>query len=860
MTMIRRILNISLLFISLSPLLHQPSVAFQVKDEDSSLPYHTYRLYSAEEIGSTLLDWQRLYPDLIRVTTSQQEFDLPTAGDSWDCPFDATVAGCLNYYAVVQDYVTHPEGSASSNRLPTVLLSGALHGDERVGPTAVMEATRVLLEAATCESYPRFTTNSTQFNIDQTQAIQCQDQLQRVYGITPTQQQWLARLVNTRRILVVPTANALGYDRNSRLEESDDPNRDFPYDQLDPTLCMRTIAARTLNELFRKYLITNSFTFHGGTELLGYEWGNPSWYGKVSPDDIAQDQLAQGYVQYGGAFQGSNGDLHPYYEYGDMNSIIYYVRGGFEDYAYAGSWDKKHILACTPTTYGGYDTQKTIYEDGMLRSFNMLVETSWSKEPSENDLGTTQNLLYENSDNNGKDQQRRRQTRNLRGTYSASVIPRLSASQRIPNGHIPRNLRLSIASIDLVQPYLRVTAVNDVTLADDLVPLTESTHKHNACAHRTFVRDAADRLIEQAIETGAVPVVSAPLQSNPTLQWSVGGAMNIDETSLWVAVLANDTVQAPNGVAWLTSYICGNPILTITSYAKRLEANEIQNSFIPIGSNLQGNGFFSDSNQPTTMGPVFSATLDLAALNVTQQTTFIVLAGAKVDSEWTRLPNEAVGPANTNPQSHMVQARTNDTWFFENTGGFVIQGQSTWFSNPILLHLVDDAHNSKGTQHHNDRTQDPSKRPAITTIGKEATTGSPTAAPAEEFLPTQAPTEEDTSAGASDDLYIADTVVPSTEESWGPVTMDPSYDPTIAPIQQLLPPQFQKRVREIPYPGQSLADIFRMVDQLIKEEETALELMDGGGRQRHAMEIQQPTTPIPPRAKRKSLEELPPRP
>jgi hypothetical protein len=312
-----------------------------------------YTLLSAEQVTSTLQSWQTEYPEFVVTHTSQDVFGLPAAGDSSDCPFDATVDGCLNYYAVLQDYVSHPEGSASSNRLPTMLLSGALHGDERVGPTSVMEAARILLEAAACEALPRYTlTDDTQWETDFAQFTTCRQTLKERYGMGDTQRQWLARLMSTRRILLVPAANALGYYRDAREEGNIDPNRDFPYDQLpeDAALCMQSIAARTLNELFRYYLISNSFTFHGGTELLGYEWGNPSHFGSLSPDDVAQDQLARSYSVYGGNFKGEDGEDHPDYVYGDMNSIIYYVRGGFEDYAYAGSWDTDRMIVCQPDT------------------------------------------------------------------------------------------------------------------------------------------------------------------------------------------------------------------------------------------------------------------------------------------------------------------------------------------------------------------------------------------------------------------------------------------------------------------------------------------------------------------------------
>jgi hypothetical protein len=42
-----------------------------------------------------------------------------------------------------------------------------------------------------------------------------------------------------------------------------DPNRDFGFD-VDPSKCMLTVAARTVNELFREYIFRLAITFHGG--------------------------------------------------------------------------------------------------------------------------------------------------------------------------------------------------------------------------------------------------------------------------------------------------------------------------------------------------------------------------------------------------------------------------------------------------------------------------------------------------------------------------------------------------------------------------------------------------------------------
>lgn len=37
---------------------------------------------------------------------------------------------------------------------------------------------------------------------------------------------------------------------------------------------MLTIAARTVNELFREHIFVQALTFHGGLNAIGYPWGN----------------------------------------------------------------------------------------------------------------------------------------------------------------------------------------------------------------------------------------------------------------------------------------------------------------------------------------------------------------------------------------------------------------------------------------------------------------------------------------------------------------------------------------------------------------------------------------------------------
>ena len=110
-----------------------------------------------------------------------------------------------------------------------------------------------------------------------------------------------------------------------------------------------------------------------------------------------------------------------------------------EDWSYAASWDTDRGVQCSPKTYGGYPPERTNYGPGNLRTFNALVETSNDKTPQDADLGTDEDLLT---------------------PYGAG------------NGHISRNVRLSLALIDLVEPYVQILDAAGRELRDDVVPLS----------------------------------------------------------------------------------------------------------------------------------------------------------------------------------------------------------------------------------------------------------------------------------------------------------------------------------------------------------------------------------------------------
>ena len=296
--------------------------------------------------------------------------------------------------------------------------------------------------------------------------------------------------------------------------------------------------------------------------------------------------------------------------------------------AYAGSWTPELVKPCTPKTYGGYPAEKTTYNNSTLRAFNILVETSDVKGPKKH-LGTSLDIL--SGDTKG-------------------------------NGHISRNIRLSLLSADLVEPYVGVVGVNKLALTDDIVPLT-------------------DRAYEGCQKTKAVTV--AKNAKHVDIEWTVGGALTIDDTKLWYAHW--DDV---NG-----DVDCWNQPKS-TQNLKRAGDDDVL---------LKGYGYFSKlgsvpspedsaSGMKMTNGPLFRASVPLDEFKKGDK--IVILASAMVDQSWMNQPNDIM--PKMAPQSHIVNARTDSNYHHESNGKH-IQGRTEWFSLPLTV-VIGDFTDSIGTR------------------------------------------------------------------------------------------------------------------------------------------------------------------
>jgi hypothetical protein len=258
---------------------------------------------SLEEVEARVAGMVAAHPTLARAWTAQQAYGTQAG----TCRERGQPVVCKHTFLKLTNF-TSGEGSASAAQSqalldrPQLFFSGNLHGDEWVGPVTLLALAELLLACGADA---------------------------RAACFSP----WLARLLNTRTLVLLIVSNPAGYSREGgpvREDSGLDPNRDFPYATAD---CLRSSTAQAINSAWREHVFQLAVTFHGGMESITYEWGAPAQTGSASesPDDAAQAALCGAMRDVAGVF-----DSHPY-ALGRTNDIVYPVEGGMEDWAYAGA-------------------------------------------------------------------------------------------------------------------------------------------------------------------------------------------------------------------------------------------------------------------------------------------------------------------------------------------------------------------------------------------------------------------------------------------------------------------------------------------------------------------------------------------
>jgi hypothetical protein len=201
---------------------------------DLSDDNYVYRSYT--KMRQDIRDIVAKHPRLFDLKVAEKVFDVYGAGYTPEKDCDSSE--CETFIVEI----------GNKDKLmpstPEIFLSGAVHGNERVGPTVVYYLIELM-----AERYDNNIDSEINFAL-----------------------RWI---MDNRRIVVTPFTNAHGYFKHKREERMIDPNRDFPY-MRGPQECMQTITARVVNELFRSHLFRLAITFHGGTTSVSYEWGSPN--------------------------------------------------------------------------------------------------------------------------------------------------------------------------------------------------------------------------------------------------------------------------------------------------------------------------------------------------------------------------------------------------------------------------------------------------------------------------------------------------------------------------------------------------------------------------------------------------------
>lgn len=100
-----------------------------------------YKYMSYGEIVAKLKALAQTYPDLVDIDNVQDKYDVASPGT---CGEDGA---CKVWFIKITNKRTMGTvGSAESQLRPRILFSGEVHGNERVGPMAVMALAEALLE------------------------------------------------------------------------------------------------------------------------------------------------------------------------------------------------------------------------------------------------------------------------------------------------------------------------------------------------------------------------------------------------------------------------------------------------------------------------------------------------------------------------------------------------------------------------------------------------------------------------------------------------------------------------------------------------------------------------------------------
>ena len=593
-----------------------------------------YIKYDYEQIMTIFENLSKTCGHYIRIDTSQKRYNL----DSVDgCGRNK----CTNLIVFMTDF-----DSYTLDR-PAYYISGILHGDEELGPTSVTNFAQYF-----CDTYD-IKKNSLYHNI-----------------------------LKNKIIIMTPMTNSFGYYNKQRKEKVFihktkeyklvDPNRDFPYNKSndDIQICMQTLSARTINEIFNEFIIGGAITFHGGTSKLAYAWGNNIHVQKINnvissteaPDFNAFNNIGKIMVKSSSSKDNLDNNITDYI-LGDMTSILYPLDGALEDWAYGG-WENninqklgikfKPIKTCKPDSFSEYhmtwnfsNINENIYSDYddnyKLRCLMYLVETSDDKQPNSSKYGNN--------------------------NFTTDIFDFYNTTNFF--GYIPRNMRMIYSGIDLISAsiYLDVQniyikSINDYTnkiIIPFLFMGCLSLQKYS------IYKINFERISKKMIE-------KTTFQSNS----NINSNLIISEINEGISCYFNN----------LTYYN-----LTVTAQKrKNITSNRNLQDFHKNYKGGKVDRFIRPGGNYDYLGNILNSKQLKFDKYMNHKGSIYYIQGEGPDQEWK---NQRNPDPNVEPQSHVVRSKVNSSYFVKN-GNYSLKSNYYFYSYPVVVfdngevYIVDD--------------------------------------------------------------------------------------------------------------------------------------------------------------------------
>ena len=593
-----------------------------------------YIKYDFGQIMAIFENLSKTCSHYIRIDTSQKRYNL-------DSVEGCGKNNCTNLIAFMTDF-----DSYTLDR-PAYYISGILHGDEVLGPTSVTNFAKYF-----CDTYD-LKKNSLYHNI-----------------------------LKNRIIIMTPMTNSFGYYNKHREEKVYiqktkgyklvDPNRDFPYYKSndDIQICMETLAARTINEIFNEFIIGGAITFHGGTSVLAYAWGNNIHIQKNNkvisstevPDFNAFNNIGKIMVKSSSSKDNLNNNIRDF-TLGDMTSKLYPLDGALEDWAYGG-WENnvnqknginfKPIKTCKPDSFSEYhmkwnfsNINENIYfdfdDDYKLRCLIYLVETSDDKEPNSLKYG------YKN--------------------LSIDIFDFYNTKNFF--GYIPRNMRMIYSGIDLISASIYLD-IQNIYIKD--------------------INEYSNKIIIPFLFMGCLSLQKYSIYK---INFEHISKKMIEKATFQSNSYINSNLIISEVKEGINCYFNNLTYYNLTLVALKRKNITSNRNLQDFNKNYKGGKhdiFIRPGGNYDYIGNVLNAKHPKFDKYMNHKGSIYYIQGEGPDQDWKNQENP---DPKVEPQSHVVRSKVNSSYFVKN-GNYSLKSNYYFYSYPVVVfdngevYIVDD--------------------------------------------------------------------------------------------------------------------------------------------------------------------------